>query len=184
VVTKRQRYWLIALATGLAGGIVLGGYWPHTPLHAVATDRAETFAMATGALDTDVEAVFILDFLTGDLKALVQSKQPGAVCGFFERNVAADLGVDPQKNPKFLMVTGMINLRRAGGSRQQPGSSICYVAEITTGKLAAYAVPWTPTMFASGQPQSAPLLLVSKTPFRNPTGLTPAAAGPAAGPAK
>ena len=27
------------LVVGLLGGLILGGFWPHTPLHAVATDR-------------------------------------------------------------------------------------------------------------------------------------------------
>src|SRR5437763_1827334 len=58
------------LATLLVG-IVLGGFLPHIPLHAVATDRAETYLMATGLLDTDVEAVYFLDCLTGDLFAAV-----------------------------------------------------------------------------------------------------------------
>jgi hypothetical protein len=182
MVSRKQHHWLVAVGIGLAGGVLVGGYWPHTPLHAVATDRAETFAMATGPVDADVEAVYILDFLTGDLKALVLGKQPGTFSGFFQCNVAADLGIDPQKNPKFVMVTGVINLRRGGGSRAQYGSALCYVAEITSGKMAAYAVPWTPSMFASGLAQSGPLALVSKTPFRHPVGMSPAPAGPAAGP--
>jgi hypothetical protein len=182
VVTKKQRYWLSAAAIGLASGLVLGGYWPHTPLHAVSTDRADTFAMATGPMDSDVEAVFILDFLTGDLKAMVLGKQAGTFSGFFECNVAKDLGVDPQKNPKFMMVTGVINLRRTG--RQQFGNSFCYVAEITTGKMAAYAVPWVASAFSSGQAQTGSLVLVSKAPFRHPTGLAPAGGGPGAGQGK
>ena len=102
-----QRHWLIALGLGLLCGIVLGGFWPHTPLYAMASDHGESFAMATGPLDTDVEAVYLLDFLTGELRAIVLGKQPGTLTGCFMANVAPDLGVDPQKNPKFLMVTGL-----------------------------------------------------------------------------
>ena len=100
--------------------------------------------MATGPVDAEVEAVYLLDFLTGDLGAMVLGKQPRTWTGFFKTNVAADLALDPQKNPKFLMVTGMAGLRRAGGSRQQPSSAVCYVAEITSGKIVAYAIPWSP----------------------------------------
>ena len=53
------------------GGLVLSGLWPQTPLHATATDRSDTFAIATGAVDDDTEAVYFLDFLTGDLRAVV-----------------------------------------------------------------------------------------------------------------
>ena len=54
-----------------------------------------------------------------------------------------------------MMTTGMANLRRAGGSRYAVERSMCYVAEVTSGKVAAYAIPWSPTMYAAGQPQSA-----------------------------
>ena len=48
---SRQYRWLIAMGIGLVGGLILSGLWPHTPLYAVATDRVDTFAMATGPLD-------------------------------------------------------------------------------------------------------------------------------------
>ncbi len=155
----RQYRWLIAVGIGLAGGVVLSGFWPYTPLYAVATDRIDTFGMATGLVDVnaEVEAVYFLDFLTGDLKAWVLGKQPGTWTGFFWRNVAVDLGVDPQKNAKYLMTTGLASLRRAGGTRYQWSASMCYVAEVTSGKVAAYSIPWSATMYAASQPQSAEL---------------------------
>ncbi len=119
---SRQSRWLIVLGIGMAGGLILGGLWPHTPLYAVASDRVDTFAMATGPLDNDVEAVYFLDFLTGDLTAVVLGKQPNTWTGYFHTNVSDDLAVDSQRNPKFMMVTGVVSLRRGGGSRQQPSS--------------------------------------------------------------
>ena len=67
MVRWKQYRWLVAVGIGLVAGLVLSGFWPHTPLYAVATDRIETFAMATGPVDDEVEAVYFLDFLTGDL---------------------------------------------------------------------------------------------------------------------
>ncbi len=162
--------WPIALGIGLAAGLVVSGLWPHTPLHAVSSDRTDTYAMATGPVDSEVEAVYLLDFLTGDLGAIVLGKQPGKWTGFFRTNVSTDLGIDPQKNPKFLMVTGMAGLRRAGGTREQPSSAVCYVAEISSGKLAAYVIPWSPSRYAAGQMQTAPLMLAGKTQFRADAG--------------
>ena len=150
---KRSR-WPITTGIGLVVGLVLSGFWPNTPLHAVSTDRVDTYAIATGPVDSEVEAVYFLDFLTGDLAALVLGRKPGAWSGFFRTNVSTDLAVDPQKNPKFLMVTGVAGLRRAGGTRQQPSSAVCYVAEVSSGKVAAYAIQWSPTMYAAGQQQS------------------------------
>ena len=175
----KQYGWLVAVGIGLAAGLALSGFWPHTPLYAVATDRLDTVGMATGPLDAEVEAVYFLDFLTGDLRAVVLGKQGGAWTGFFQANVAADLGIDPQKNPKYMKVTGMANLRRSGGSRLQPSSAMCYVAEITSGKVAAYAVPWSPSMYAAGQPQNWELKMVGVTRFRQPMGSGPSEAPPA-----
>jgi hypothetical protein len=165
------------MGAGLVAGLVLSGFWPHTPLHAVCTDRTDTYAIATGPVDTEVEAVYILDFLTGDLGALVLGKKPLLWSGLFRTNVSRDLNVDPQKNPKYLMVTGVAGLRRAGGSRQQPSTAVCYVAEISSGMIAAYAIPWQPPLYAAGQMQSSQLVLVGSTYFRQPAGGAPGAGG-------
>ena len=164
--------WIVALCLGLVGGLVVGGAWPHTPLHTVATDRTESYAMATGAVDADLEAVYFLDFLTGDLRAFVVGQKAGTFTGLFYRNVAADLGVDPAKNPKFMMVTGLDHIRREGGSRMQPSAAFCYVAEVTTGKMAAYAIPWSPSMYAAGQPNVQELAKVAATAI-HPTTAAP-----------
>ena len=44
------------LAVGLVLGLVVGGFWPHTPLHAVATDRAESILVASEPLTRDTSA--------------------------------------------------------------------------------------------------------------------------------
>jgi len=175
----KRNAWLLAVGLALLGGVLAGLLWPRTPILAVATDRIDTYGMATGPVDSDVEAVYFLDFLTGDLRAVVLGKQPGLWTGFFHANVSADLGVDPQKNPKFLIVTGNAYLRRAGGSRVQPSNSMCYVAEVTSGKVAAYSIPWSSTMYASGQVQTAPMALIGVTRFRPAVG---SGAGPGAVP--
>jgi hypothetical protein len=176
----RQYRWLVAAAVGLLGGLAVSGFWPHTPLYAVATDRIDTYGMATGPLDSDVEAVYFLDFLTGDLRAVVLGKQPGTWTGFFQANVSADLGINARQNPKFMMVTGQCMLRRGGGSRLQPSNAMCYVAETVSGKVAAYAIPWSPSMYAAGQPQNQALVLVGVTRFRQ--GVTGPSTGSGASP--
>ena len=58
------------LGLGIVIGAVvaanLAGLWPQTPVHATATHGQENFAIATGPIGTDVEAVYILDYLTGE----------------------------------------------------------------------------------------------------------------------
>ena len=170
---SRRYHLAIAVGVGMVGGLILSGLWPHSPLYAVATDRADTFAMATGHLDSEVEAVYFLDFLTGDLTALVLGKAPGQWTGFFRTNVSSDLAVDPQRNPKFMMTTGLVPLRRGGGSRLQPSSAMCYIAEVTSGKVAAYVVPWSPSQYASGQLQNEALRCVGVFNFRQMTSESP-----------
>jgi hypothetical protein len=167
---------LLWLGVGVAAGVMLAGFWPNTPLHAVSTDRCDTFAMATGYLDDEIEAVYFLDFLTGDLRAAALSRQLGKFNAFFGYNVNVDLGVDPAKNPRFLMVTGAGDLRKIGGARMAPSKSILYVAEITTGKVAAYYVPWSMAAHSANQPQKGTLMLLDVARFRT-------AAAPVGGPA-
>ncbi len=177
VLLRSRALWL---AVGLVAGLSLGGVLPEVPLHAVATNSNDTFAIATGPLDQEVEAVFFLDHLTGNLNAFVLNKL-GAFNAFFNRNVLGDLQVNPAQNPRFLMVTGVANLQRTGAA-MQPGQSICYVAEITTGRVAAYAVPWNAAMRNRTAPMQTGLLLLGVMPFRATAGPGPATPAPATGP--
>jgi hypothetical protein len=175
MIAWRKHRLFVAIGIGLAGGLILAGVWPQTPLHATATDRSETFAIATGEVDYDMEAVYFLDFLTGELRAVVLGRMGNGFTGLFGINVATDLGIDPQKNSKYLMVTGKANMRQAGGSRMRPSGSVCYVAEVSSGKMGAYAIPWSTSMQAAGQTNIQPLVRIAATYFRNVTGSTPAA---------
>jgi hypothetical protein len=154
-------------------GIVLGGFLPHIPLHAVATDRAETYLIATGLLDTDVEAVYFLDCLTGDLFAAVPGKTSGGFTGMYRYNVLKDLQIDLAKNPHFLMVTGLADLRSTT-SRGYGGASVVYVAETTTGKVVAYAIPWDRSRWNSHTPTQDVLRPVGVISFHNVQPIPPA----------
>ncbi len=156
-------------AVWLAGGVVIGWaigtLWLQTPIHAVATDRVDNFALATGPLDDDTEALFYLDFLSGELKATALSPIARKFFASFTANVAQDLGVDVSKNPQYMMVTGNSIFRRGGG-QVQPGNSVVYVAELTSGKVAAYAVPWSQAYAIAGRQIRAPLVLLDVNPMR------------------
>lgn len=165
----RRRYgpWLsFGLLIGGLAGVLVGSYWPAPAAHGVATDRFDNFAIATGPLDNEVEAVYFLDFLTGDLKAAVLNINTATFTAFFSYNILQDLGIDPGKNPRYLMVTGVIDLRRVGGTNVRPGASVVYIAELTTGKIAAYAVPWSPDMHKRGTPFQGQLMPLDVAQFR------------------
>ncbi|HUY33141.1 MAG TPA: hypothetical protein VMV69_10195 [Pirellulales bacterium] len=148
-------------------GLAMGALAPHSPLHAVATDRSENFAMATGALDDVTEAVYFIDFTTGELHAAVISPVTRRFNAFFRANVQGDLGIVAAKNPKYLLVTGTSMFRPNAGPLQ-PATSVIYVAELTSGKLAAYNVPWSQSFAQSGAPIRKAMTRLDVIPFRIP----------------
>jgi hypothetical protein len=119
----------------------------------------DSFAMATGPIDSEVEGLYMLDFLTGDLQCVVLNYRTAKFAAMFRANVLNDLGVDPAKKPKYLMTTGAINFPR-GATAARPGNSVVYVLETTTGNYAAYGIPWRRELAATGRLQTAALVLL------------------------
>jgi hypothetical protein len=163
--TTARRRWLY-LAAGLVLGLILGGLWPDSPAHAVATAQIESFAVCTAPLDDDGEAIFFLDYLTGDLKGAAINPNNGKFTAFFQANVTTDLGVDVAKSPKYLLVSGVNGFKRTAGGPQF-GSSVVYVAELTTGKVVAYAVPWQRQARNSASAVKVSMTLLDGFLFRN-----------------
>jgi hypothetical protein len=163
IVARGKFVWPVAT---LVLGLVFGSFfWPQTPLHTTATHSTDTFAIATGTLDGSIDAIFCLDYLTGDLTGFVLSRAPGTFGGMYRYNVMNDFGVDPSRNPKFLMVTGLVDIP-GGAGQLQPSRSVVYVAEITTGQLAAYAVRWNRPAWNAGRPVADTFVPMGKTPLR------------------
>lgn len=131
--------WLIA---GLIGGVVLAGIWPTQPTFATATDRLEQFGIATGFVDPGLEGVYILDFVTGQLQALVIHRQLQRFAARYVRNISADFGVEPDQNPRYVMATGQADLRQVAGRGQFTTSGVLYVAELTSGQICVYSFPY------------------------------------------
>jgi hypothetical protein len=152
------------LCLGVLIGLVIGAVLPQAPLHAVATDRQDNFAIATGMVDEGIEAVYMLDFLTGDLRAAVLNPNTRTFSSTFQRNVATDLKVEQGKNPRYLMVTGAVDLRGAGGG--QFGNSALYIAELSTGNMGVFALPWNGGALNRPMNQTQPIVLLQTAQFR------------------
>ncbi|MCH2113668.1 MAG: hypothetical protein MK171_01970 [Pirellulales bacterium] len=133
---------LTAAGLGVGQGTVVG---------ATATQGVDNFAIATGFVDAGVEALYFLDFITGDLRAVIISRRTGQFDAVYEYNVQRDFGT-PIKNPKYLMVTGLADLPR-GERNAKLGNSLIYIAEASSGKLFSYALPWDSSAAAGGRPQ-------------------------------
>lgn len=182
----RKHGWAAGMAVGLLLGLMIGGLWPDTPLHAVATDRGENYAMCTGFVDDGLEAIYFVDFLTGTLRAAVLSNQSRGFQALYEANVNADLasaiqlrngslaqtnlqrrrqGLPPlpelqmPQSPEYLMVTGAIDMRRGAAARQQPPQAALYVAETSTGIVLTYLLFWDRNAHMADMRAGGPLTL-------------------------
>jgi hypothetical protein len=161
---SRAAYVGLGTVLGLVIGLNLEGLWPAAPLHASATHGIDKFAIATGLVDNDVEALYFLDFLTGDMRAAVINPKTGKFNSFYTRNIAADFG-GAGRNSGYLMVTGSVNMPR-GTNNFQYADSIVYVAEASTGVVAAYTIPWNSSMQAAGRMQYGEFQRLDVQPFR------------------
>jgi hypothetical protein len=138
---------------------------PETLLHAEAATRAETMAVATGAIDDSIEALYTLDFITGELKCFVMYTRPvgnNKFMGQFNANVVQVLGAPEKgKTPSYLLVTGRAAFPGGATGSVRPAYSVAYVVDSHTGKFAAFGTLWNPTMAAQGrQPQTGQLRLL------------------------
>jgi hypothetical protein len=165
------------LGLGLLAGLVVAGFWPSVPLHAVATDKVDTFSMATGFVEPEVEAVYFLDHLTGELHAYVLGSMSGGRGGFgilchYFRDVSKDFQTGEKS--KYLMATGVDDLVRAGrGGALTPSRAVVYVAEVSTGTAIAYYLPYNVNAHKAGvftQGQLQPIC--PAFPIRKPVGET------------
>ena len=133
---------------------------PETVLHATGSHGGETFAMATGPIDTDVEGVFMLDFLTGELQCrVVYPHRNGQFGGLFKYNVITDLGVQTGKKPDYVLVTGAANFTR-GAATTTPAGCAVYVADANTGNFAGYTFMFNRTAYRAGAPQTGTFVLL------------------------
>ncbi|MCL4207572.1 MAG: hypothetical protein KJ000_34235 [Pirellulaceae bacterium] len=133
---------------------------PPTLLHATGSHSGESMALATGQIDEDVEGLFVLDYLTGDLQCYVMNPRTFTWGGVFKYNVVRDLGIEQGKKPNYAMVTGAVVFQRGAAARQTPALCAVYVADANTGNFAAYGLGWDRTAARGGVPQQGTLSLL------------------------
>ncbi len=164
---------LVWLGLGLLAGLLVAGFWPSVPLHASATDKIESFSMATGSVEPDYEAVYFLDHLTGDLHAYCVGRMANGGYGVVQhwyRNVLQDFKTDEDKTPKFIMTTGNCDLNRRGGGQVQPSRAVLFIADVASGMCGAYGVPYNSARHNAGLPDlGGNIALVCGFPIRKIT---------------
>jgi hypothetical protein len=140
-LARSRFFWM---GVGLAAGLCIAYFWPHEPVHAFATDRTQKFALLSGpAGPPDLEGVFLLDFLTGNLQGHVLNARVGQFTRSYYRNIGPDFQLDAKTEPQWAVVTGSANLAASRGT--QWGHCLVYVAELTSGKVIAYGYPYSET---------------------------------------
>ena len=155
----------LLLGLGVLVGLLLGGFHDRssseTPIFAVAAHGGNSFALATGPIDDEMEGIFTLDFLTGDLKCRVLNSRTGKFAAAFDHNVLADLEVERTKKPDFVIMTGVANFPRGGGANR-PARMVLYVADCNSGNVAAYSLMWNRNLAATVRMQGGPFTLLDK----------------------
>ena len=172
---KRNSLWVLLSAFGLflaSSGILVGVtatlalHQPadplaELPLFATASDTGETMSLATGPIDDEMEGLFILDFITGDLACAVLNSRTSKLGGVFKTNIIKDLGIEEAKKPAYLMTTGGATfVGRTGPS--QPARCVVYVCDQNTGNFGAYSLAWNRTAAQAARMQAGALILLHK----------------------
>jgi hypothetical protein len=163
-ITDSRGVWLVA---GVIIGLGVTWFWPHEPIRADQSDRTDKFGICTVPASLAIaglpssEAVFILDFVTGRLQGFYLNPQQGGFTQMFYRDIADDLRLNEKgaAQPVYAFVGGQ---GQYAGQGQSWGASILYVAEMTTGKLVAYAFPFSQAN--AGTPQQ--MVPVANAQFR------------------
>jgi len=163
---------LVGLSIGgaLAAGVWIGNHSSGGPqaalnelrLKASASHGSDTLAIATGPIDDEVEGLFCLDCLSGELQCVVINPRTGGLGGWFKTNVVNDLPVEKGKKPAYLMVTGQIQTRGGTYGNARPAGSLVYVADANTGMIAVYTFGWAKGMSAAAVTQASDMKLLYK----------------------
>ena len=155
IVWLMSGLFVAALAGGLMSGVVAhwfspaseanplaAGFFRAVNAHASATDSIESLIIATGEIDNTIEGVYTLDATTGELRgAVLNPAKPNSFSATYKMDISQDFGA-VLKNPKFLMVTGIIDMRNGVRGNARFGRSVIYVAEANSGLVNIYGVPW------------------------------------------
>jgi hypothetical protein len=157
----------LAIGGALAAGVLIGkssndagqAALDELRLKAMASHGAETFAIATGPIDDEVEGLFCLDFLTGELQCFVLNTRGRGLAGWFKTNVVKDMPVEKGKKPTYVLATGSVASRGSYGNAR-PAASVIYVADANSGVWAAYTFGWAKGAASAGVAQAQEMQLV------------------------
>jgi len=120
--------------------------------------RSKNLSMATGLISDDVEGLFVLDHLTGNLNCMVLNPRTGKAGALYTTNVFAGLGIT-KEGADFVMTTGRINVPGSKGN-QAPALCVVYVGDSNTGKVVGYSLFYNRAKATQGGQQGGTFTVV------------------------
>ncbi len=132
-------------------------------LNADTANSGKAISLATGVVDENVEGLFVLDHLSGNLQCWVINPKTGGVAAIFAASPVVDMGLDKGGDTDFVMCTGGVNFTgrgRTGNAR--PANVICYVADGNSGKVVGYSLVFDRQAAIRGDTQGGLLEVVCR----------------------
>lgn len=160
-----------------AAGVMAGSYWNPLRssgasgvdlplvLNADTASSGKSLSMATGLIDVDdnVEGLFVLDRLSGNLQCWVMNRQTGGIAAIYNARPAQDMGLDKSGDIDYVMTTGRINFQRRGRTGNfAPAGCVCYVGDGNSGKVLGYSVQYNRQAAIRGEAQSGQMAVVCR----------------------
>ncbi len=109
-----------------------------SPLMNLARDsaaRGKAMSLATGRVEENIDALYGLDHLTGDLFCWILNTRTGEVASTFTFNVNNGLGIT-DADADYVMATGSMDFNFARTGNERVAQSVVYVGEGNSGKVA------------------------------------------------
>ena len=120
-------------------------------LKADSSAGGDSMSFATGVVSRDIEGLFVLDHLTGNLQCWLLNPNTGSIGGIFRTNVNPDFGSQKAGDSDYVMVAGRIDITGRGrANNMRPGASIVYVGDGNTGKVFGYGFQFDPQAIIRG----------------------------------
>jgi hypothetical protein len=142
---------------------------PPIELKAGTSARTKSMSMATGLIEPNVEGLYVLDHLTGNLQCWLLNNRTGQVGGIYRASAATDLAVGGGKagKPEYMMTTGNFFFQGGLPGNDAPSQSVCYVGDASTGNVVGYGVVYNKQAVQRGMVQQGFLKVVCKGSARS-----------------
>lgn len=164
-VTSLLVFGLVTFLASLSGFLIAQKFdsgvaeIPPIVLNADSAARGKQISLATGVIDDEVEGLFVLDHLSGNLQCWVMNRRSGDIGAVFTGSASAELGGQKGGAADYVMTTGRIEFVKGSG-QAKPAGCICYVADGNSGKVVGFGFRYNAQLAAKGERQRPGTLTV------------------------